>query len=138
LHRLDAVDSARPCSLKTLLHASLIASTTAALLAHTHNLKTRPPQVGAPRTEAPLHSRHLALPLAVSGQSIAHAFELQGAEAQRHWDKISALLTHSGKDPNWRRRPSVLDQWRGWTRQPLARKKTNGGDVNHRNFKAAA
>jgi hypothetical protein len=138
VHRLDAVDSARPCSLKTLLHASLIASTVAALLAHTHNVKTRPPQVGAPRTEAPLHSRRLALPLAVSGQSIAHAFELQGAEAQRRWDKIAALLTHSGKDPNWRRRPSVLDQWRGWTRQPLARKKTNGGNVNHRNFKAAA
>ena len=76
--------------------------------------------------------------LAVSCQSIAQAFDLQGAEAQRRWDKIAALLTHSGKDPNWRRRPSVLDQLRGWKRQPLARKKTNGGDVNHRNFKAAA
>ena len=138
VHRLDEVDSARPCSLKTLWHASLIASTIAALLAHTHNLKTRPPQAGAPRTEAPLHPRRLALQLAVSCQSIAQAFDLQGAEAQRRWDKIAALLTHAGKDPNWRRRPSVLDQLRGWKRQPLARKQTNGGDVNHRNFKAAA
>ena len=42
VHRLDAIDAERPCSLKTLLHASLIASILAALLAHTHNLETRP------------------------------------------------------------------------------------------------
>ena len=119
VHRLDEVDSERPCSLKTLLHASLIASTIAALLAHTHNLQTRPPQAGAPRTEAPLHPRRLALQLAVSCQSIAQAFDLQGSEATQRWDKIAALLTHSGKDPNWRRRPSVLDQLRGWKRQPV-------------------
>jgi putative transposase len=138
VNRLDAIDAERPCTLKTLLHASLIASTIAALLAHTHNVKTRPREAGTPRSEAPLHPRRLALQLAVSCQSIAQAFDLQGGEAQRRWDKIAALLTHSGKDPNWRRRPSVLDQLRGWKRQPLTRKKTNGGDVNHRNFKAAA
>jgi hypothetical protein len=138
VNRLDAIDAERPCTLKTLLHASLIASTIAALLAHTHNVKTRPQEAGAFRIEAPLHPRRLALQLAVSCQSIAQAFDLQGAEAQQRWDKIAALLTHSGKDPNWRRRPSVLDQLRGWKRQPRARKKTHGGDVNHCNFKAAA
>ena len=35
VHRLEAIDAERPCSLKTLLHVSLIASTIAALLAHT-------------------------------------------------------------------------------------------------------
>jgi hypothetical protein len=138
VNRLDAIDAEQPCTLKTLLHASLIASTIAALLAHTHNVQTRPQQPGAPRTEAPLHPRRLALQLAVSCQSIAQAFELQGAEATQRWNKIAALLTHSGKDPNWRRRPSVLDQLRGWKRQPLARKKTNSGDVSHGHVKAAA
>jgi hypothetical protein len=133
VHRLDEVDSERPCSLKTLLHASLMASTIAALLAHTHNLKTRPPQASAPRTEAPLHPRRLALQLAVSCQSIAQAFDLKGVEAQRRWDKIAALLTHSGKNPNWRRRPSVLDQLRGWKRQSLAQDKNR----NHRQQMAA-
>jgi hypothetical protein len=133
VHRLDGVDSERPCALKTLLHASLMASTIAALLAHTHHLKTRPPQASAPRTEAPLHPRRLALPLAVSCQSIAHAFDLKGVEAQRRWDKIAALLTHSGKDPNWRRRPSVLDQLRGWKRQSVAQDKNR----NHRQQMAA-
>jgi hypothetical protein len=138
VHRLDAIDAERPCSLKALLHASLIASILAALLAHTHHLNTRPQQDGAPRTEAPLHPRRLALQLAVSCQSIAQAFDLQGEEAMRRWDKIAALLTHGGKDPNWRRRPSVLDQLRGWRRQPIPRKKGRGGAVSHGHIKAAA
>ena len=47
VNRLDAIDAEQPCTLKTLLHASLIASTIAALLAHTHNVHTRPQQPGA-------------------------------------------------------------------------------------------
>jgi hypothetical protein len=125
VNRLDEIDTEQPCSLKTLLYASLMASTIAALLAHTHTLKTRPPQAGAPRTAAPLHPRRLALQLAVSCQSIAEACQLKGVVAKRRWEKIAELLTHSGKDPNWRRRPSVLDQLRGWKRQPVVRKKTN-------------
>jgi hypothetical protein len=73
------------------------------------------------------------LQLAVSCQSIAEACHLKGVVAKRRWEKIAALLTHSGKDPNWRRRPSVLDQLRGWKRQPVVRKKTN-----QRNLQAAA
>ena len=133
VHRLDQIDAERPCSVKTLLHASLIASIIAALLAHIHNLQTRPPQEGAPRTEAPLHPRRLALQLAVSCQSIAQACQLKGVAAQRRWQQIAALLTHSGRDPNWRRRPSILDQLRGWKRQPVVRKQP-GRD----NLKAAA
>jgi hypothetical protein len=133
VHRLDAVDTAPPWSLKTLLYAALMASTMAALLAHTHHRKTRPSQAGAPRTEAPLHPRRLALPLAVSCQSMAEACHLKGVVAKRRWEKIAAWLTHSGNDPPWRRRPSALDQLRGWKRQPVVRKKTN-----HRHLQAAA
>jgi putative transposase len=133
VHRLDHVDAERPCSVKTLLHASRIASLIAALLAHTHNQQTHPQQEGAPRTEAPLHPRRLALQLAVSCQSIAQAFDLQGIEAQHRWQQIAAVLIHSGRDPNWRRRPSVLDQLRGWKRQPIAQKQPN-----RPNLKAAA
>jgi len=133
VHRLDQVDAKRPCSVKTLLHASLIASLIAALLAHTHNQETRPSQAGEPRTKAPLHPRRLALQLAVSCQSIAHAIDLKGAQAKRRWQEIAELLMHRGKDPNWRRRPSVLDQLRGWKRQPVGRKQ-----ANRRDLKAAA
>lgn len=133
VHRLDQIDAERPCSVKTLLHASRIASIIAALLTHTHNRQTRPPQEGMPRTEAPLPPRRVALQLAVSCQSMAQAFDLKGAAAKRRWQQIAALLIHSGKDPTWRRRPSVLDQLRGWTRQPGARKQ-----AKHDNLTAAA
>ena len=128
VHRLDQIDAERPCSVKALLHASLMASTIAAVLAHKHHLNTRPHEAGAPRTEAPLHTRLLALQMAVSCQFIAQAFELKGMAARRRWDKIAELLTQAGADPNWRRRPSVLDQLRGWKRQPVARAKHR----NHR------
>jgi hypothetical protein len=107
VQRLDEIDAEHSCSLKTRLHAALLASTIAAVLAHRYHLKTCPQPGGAPRTEAPLHTRLLALPRAVSCQSIAHAFDLTGAEAKRRWVKIADLLTHAGKDPNWGRRPSV-------------------------------
>jgi hypothetical protein len=133
VHRLDQIDAERPCSVKTLLQASLMASMIAALLAHTHHRQTRPAQVGEPRTEAPLHPRRLALQLAVSSQSIAQACDLKGAAAKRRWQQLAALLTHSGREPNWRRRPSVLDQLRGWNRQPLVQKQ-----AHRRHLKAAA
>jgi hypothetical protein len=41
---------------------------------------------------------------------MAEACHLQGVVAKRRWEKIAEWLTHSGKDPHWRRRPSVLDQ----------------------------
>jgi hypothetical protein len=75
-HRLDAIDAERACSLKTRLQASLIASILSAILAHPHNFQTRPQQDGAPRTQAPLPTQLLALPLAVSCQFIAQAWEL--------------------------------------------------------------
>jgi hypothetical protein len=133
VHRLDQMDAERPWSVKTLLHASLIASIIAALLAHPHHVRLRPPQEGAPRTEAPLHPRRLALQLAVSCQSMAQAFDRKGAAAKRRWPQIAALLTHSGRDPNWRRRPSGLDQLRGWKRQPVVRNQTS-----HRDLRAVA
>ena len=87
-----------------------MASTSAALRAPTPHRKTRPSPAGAPRTAAPLHPRRLALPRAGSGQFMAEACHLTGVVATRRWEKIAAWLTHAGKDPNWRRRPSVLDQ----------------------------
>jgi hypothetical protein len=128
---LDALDPEPPCPLKTRVPAALIASTLAALRAPTHTVQIRPQPPGAPRPEAPLHPRRLALPLALSGPSIAQALALTGTEATPRENKSAAWLTQRGKAPNGRRRPSVLDQLRGWKRQPLTRKKPNSGHVSH-------
>jgi hypothetical protein len=131
--RLDQIDAGRAGALKTLRHASLVASTIAVVLAHRPHLSTRPPQAGASRTKAPLHIRRLAWPMAVSSQGIAHALELTGTAAKRRGAKRAELLTQAGTDPHWRRRPSVLIQRRGWKRQPVAR---NTNDT-HRSQMAA-
>lgn len=101
--RLDEVDAERPCSLKTHLQASLIASIIAALLAHTHKVQPLPPQPDALRTEAPLHPRRPALQLAVSCQSTAQAFDLKGAEARRPWRRWRSCSRMPGETP-----PGVL------------------------------
>ena len=133
VHRLDPIDAERPCSVKTRLHASRIAAMIAALLAHTHHVGTRPPREDAPRTEAPLPPRRLALQLAVSCQAMAQAFARTGKAAKRRWQQSADVLTHAGRDPTWRRRPSIVDPLRGWKRQPGVRTQ-----VSRDKLKAAA
>ena len=128
VHRLDQIAAERPCSVKTLRHASRIASMIAALLAHSHHMQTRPSQARRARTEAPRHPRRLAL-LAVSCQAMAQAFDPTGTAAKQRWQQSAAVLTQSGQDPNWRLRPSVVDQLRGWKRRPVARKSANRGHL---------
>ncbi len=124
VNRLDKVDAESGCAVRTLLHAALISSAIAALLTHKHNLGIARRQRGKTRKEAPLHVRLVALQMASSSARIADAFELDGEAAKRQWDRIAKTLTHSGKDPNWRRRPSPLDELRGWKRQPKKRGKS--------------
>ncbi|TVQ96345.1 MAG: hypothetical protein EA398_16020 [Deltaproteobacteria bacterium] len=57
-------------------------------------------------------------------QSIAMTFELDGNAAELAWERIARVLTHTGKDPNGKRKPSVLDQLRGW--QPASKRKKPG------------
>ena len=47
--------------------------------------------------------------------------DMTGKAAANEWDRLAAVLNRE-TDPNWRSRPSVLDQMRGW-RVAAARKK---------------
>jgi len=47
--------------------------------------------------------------LAVPCQSLAEALALKGA-ARRRWQEIADLLTHTGRDRDWRRQPTVLER----------------------------
>jgi len=46
---------------------------------------------------------------------------MEPALAEPEWQKIADYLLLLGYDPNWRRRPSVLDQMRGWKVLPATR-----------------
>lgn len=113
-YRLDEGKGERACSLKALLHASLIASVLTGLLVHKHVLETRPAREGQQRSRPPLHHGLVSKCLIQWADRIARAFDLEGEAAREEWDGIAARLQHAGADPNWRSKPSVLDTIRGW------------------------
>lgn len=121
-YRLDGGKAQRTCSIKALLHASLISSILTALVVHLNNLATRPATKGGERTKPPLHAQLVAKCLIQWNASVADAMNLEGPAADRAWDRLADNLLYAAKDPNWRRNPSVLDQYRGWKRRPAARK----------------
>ena len=91
----------------------------ACLIAHRYRLKEkRPSRPGTERKVAPIHPQSLARAMGCAALDIANAFELHGVEARRKWTDIAEYLQHLGKDPNWRRSPSILDQLRGWKITP--------------------
>jgi hypothetical protein len=125
--QLDRIDARTPATVRGLVHASVVASMMVCLMAHHHRLE----EGGAPtpdteRTQAPIHPQMLARMVGVAAGRIAAAVELRGEAAAEEWETIAGILLHNGRDPNWRRRPSVLDQMRGWKVSP-GRKRAAGG-----------
>ena len=123
-HRLAEIDARKPEAVRALIHASLIASIIVCTLAHKHQLaETKPKARGAERTTPPLHPQMMGRMLGHAALSIAAVMELEGAQATTEWNRLAALLVHMGRDPNWRNRPSILDQLRGWKVRPRTPKK---------------
>ena len=120
-YRLDEGRGERTCSIKALLHASLIASVITGLLVHKHTLETRPAHLGEERTRPPLHQGLVSKCLIQWAYNIASTFELEGDAATRRWDRLAANLNRCAADPSWRSRPSVLDRIRGWRGKPATR-----------------
>lgn len=122
---LDKIGARTGPAVRALIHASLVGSIMIGLLAHHHRRReTRPKRAGAERTTPPIHPQSLARAVGFAAHSIAAAMELKGAEATKRWQELADYLEHLGKDPNWRCRPSVLDQLRGWKISPGRKQKT--------------
>ncbi len=122
---LDKIGARTGPAVRALIHASLIGSIMVGLLAHHHRRReTQPAKAGAERTVPPIHPQSLARAVGFAAQSIAAAMELTGDKAKKRWQELADYLEHLGKDPNWRCRPSVLDQLRGWKISPGRKRKT--------------
>ncbi len=116
---LDEIGARTGPAVRALVDASMVSSIMACVLAHHHRLDEKPPpSAGTERTTAPVHTMALALAMGSNAATIAAAMNITGVKAHEEWDRIAHLLTHLGKDPNWRRSPSILDQLRGWTITP--------------------
>jgi hypothetical protein len=121
---LDEIGARTGPAVRALVHASMVSSILACLLAHHHRLNERPPpRKGTERKTPPVHTQALALAMGAAASTIAAAMNLKGTKADAEWERIAGYLTHLGKDPNWRRSPSILDQLRGWRITPGRPKK---------------
>lgn len=116
-HRLDEIDARRPAAVNALVHATMIGSMLVNLIVHQYNLGIAQ-RCAETRTEPPLHQGLVARMLATCSIRIAKALTLQGAKADTEWEHLAKVIIHAGKDPNWRRKPSILDQLRGWKIAP--------------------
>jgi len=118
-HHLDEIRAQIGATARALVHASMTSSMLAGLLAHRHRINEAPPtRVGQERTTPPIHPQMLARAMGCAAMKIASAMQLSGRDAEREWANIAEHLEHLGKDPNWRSRPSILDQLRGWKVTP--------------------
>lgn len=114
---LDDIQSYTPAALHVMLHAAMIGSMIACLLAHAENMKNRPEPTAKElpvRDYAPLHPKLIAGYMSTATEAISNALSMQEGEADDEWSRIGSLILRFGKDINWRSRPSILDQLRGW------------------------
>jgi len=118
-NHLDEIGAKTGPAVRAMVHASLVSSMLTCLLAHRHRINEAPPtRAGQERTKPPIHPQMLARAMGSAALKIACAMDLTGADADKEWNHIAGHLEHLGKDPNWRRRPSILDQMRGWKVSP--------------------
>lgn len=124
---LDKISAQTGPAVRALIDASIIGSIIMGLLAHHHRRReTKTKKAGAERTIPPIHPQSLARAVGCAAQGIACAMELTGELAQKRWQELAEYLEHLGKDPNWRSRPSVLDQLRGWKVSPGSKRNKSG------------
>ena len=106
--RLDQVRAWTLPSVMALIHASLLRVMIADHLVYL-DLRDRPSD------RAPLHGFAVCLAMAVCAARLRQAL---ATDEPRDWDRLAKLIRARGHDPNWRRRPSVLDTLRGTTAPP--------------------
>jgi putative transposase len=121
---LDQIAARTGPSVRAMVHASMVSSVIACVLAHHVRLnEAPPPRRDTERLTAPIHPQSLARAMGSAAGTIAAAMDLRGQPAAREWTRIAEYLSHLGRDPNWRRSPSILDQLRGWKISPGRPKK---------------
>lgn len=109
--RLDQIRATTDSSVRILLCAALLHSMVVDILVH-RDLIERAERQDA--MSAPLHRLLLAYALRQCHPDLLATMSRRGP-ATREWERLARLLAFQGRDPNWRRRPSVLDRLRGLT-----------------------
>jgi putative transposase len=121
--RLDEITARRPVSARILVLATLLNATIARTIVQSEKLAVvaakKTPSEAASRP--PLHPILLMRALASAHGTINRLLQAEKPELPE-WRKLMSRLRAFGSDPNWRRRPSVLDRIQGLTAPPKPRR----------------
>lgn len=112
--QLDHIDAKKPVSAEILVHAAMIASMLANALAHLAHLDQGMVGGKVVRPKRPPHHAMLVWKCVVSSAwRIADLLAHPKAGQRLGWDHVASFLTRGGQDPNWRRKPSAIDDAKG-------------------------
>lgn len=123
--RLDEITARKPVSAQILVLATLLNATIARTIVQSEKLavvaaKNSPTD---PASQPPLHPILLMRALSSAHGTITRL--LCDPEPQPlEWGKLMSRLRGLGFDPNWRRRPSVLDRIQGLTAPPAPKRRS--------------
>jgi hypothetical protein len=127
--RLDHVAAQSPVSVRILVHAALIASIIANAFAHQDHVNRG--YVGdqsPPLTESPIHPMLVAKAIATSAHTLA-AMMANPETPLKSWANLASAIRHLSLDPNWRRKPSVLDKVKGRVAPPGRPRRSSAGSA---------
>ena len=114
---LDELDCRKVCSARTMLTASLLGACIVGRLVHAdHQALAQDLATHGCIKRGPVHARLVAMFLASMTTSISA--RLRDEPHARDWATLAELAAHASRDPNWRRRPSVLDTLLGFVAEP--------------------
>lgn len=120
--RLDEIGASKDASIRILLLASMISATLSRTIVQSEKLAIRKgKKPGQPADRPPLHAIQLMKAMAVWYRRFAEML-LEPSTSIFEWNRTMGRLRSLAEDPNWRRKPSVLDVIQELTAPPVARK----------------
>jgi putative transposase len=123
--RLDEITARKPVSAMVLVLATLLNATIARTIVQSEKIAvvTEKKSADDPASRAPLHPILLMRALSSAHGTITRLL-WDTDDQPPAWEKLMLRLRYLGSDPNWRRRPSVLDRIQGLTAPPKSQRRT--------------
>ena len=121
--RIDEITARKPTSVRILLLASLLNTTLARIIVQREkaSILAAKADPSDPAKKPPLHATQVVRAMRVSHSAVLAV--LSGVVPDKfEWNRIMGNIRSLGHDPNWRRRPSVLDVIQGLTAPPDRRR----------------
>jgi hypothetical protein len=127
--RLDEITARKPVSAKILVLATLLNATIARTIVQSEKLAIVAEKKSADEaaSRAPIHPILLMRTLSSAHGTITRLLWATD-DQQLAWEELMLRFRDLGSDPNWRRRPSVLDRIQGLTAPLKLRRRTSHTD----------